>query len=139
MSTAPDQPPRLSGPSRWVLKVLGVLLLSLATVGAFLPILPTTPFLLLAVACFARSSPTLLRVVMENRIFGPYITQWQRDRSIPRSAKRKAYGLVVLSFGLSISLLDRTDLRMALLVVGLLLLAFLARLPVSEKESGEGQ
>ena len=41
-------------------------------------------------------------------MFGPYLSQWQRDRTIPREAKRKAYGLVVVSFALSIALVHAT-------------------------------
>jgi len=59
----------------------------LGLVGAFLPLLPTTPFLLLALACFARSSPSVHDWLINHRTLGPYIIDWERDRSIPLSAK----------------------------------------------------
>ena len=59
----------------------------LGLVGAFLPLLPTTPFLLLALACFARSSPAVHDWLITHRTLGPYIVDWERDRSIPLSAK----------------------------------------------------
>ena len=101
-------------------------------VGAFFPVLPTTPFLLLAAACFARSSPALHKRLLGNRIFGPYIAQWQRDHTIPRDAKRKAYTVVVLTFALSIWLVDVTWMRGLLGGISIGLIVFLARLPTSE-------
>ncbi len=59
----------------------------LGIVGAFLPLLPTTPFLLLAMACFARSSPAFHDWLINHRTLGPYIVDWERDRSIPFPAK----------------------------------------------------
>jgi len=75
-----------NGLARWCLLVLGLAFTALAAVGAFLPVLPTTPFLLLAAACFARSSPTFHRCLLANRIFGPYVAQWQHDHTVPREA-----------------------------------------------------
>jgi uncharacterized membrane protein YbaN (DUF454 family) len=117
---------------------IGSLLTAVAIVGAFLPVLPTTPFLLVAAACFVRSSPALHRRILENRIFGPYIAQWQHDHTIPRDAKRKAYGLVVVTFALSIALVDATWLRFTLAGIGLALVGFLLWLPTTpEQEPAE--
>jgi uncharacterized membrane protein YbaN (DUF454 family) len=110
------------------------LLTALATLGAFLPVLPTTPFLLLAAACFVRTSPALHQRLLENRIFGPYIAQWQHDHTIPRAAKRKAYGLAAMTFTLSILAVDSTRLRILLACIGLALMAFLAWLPTTPLE-----
>jgi hypothetical protein len=118
-------------PLRWLLVGAGVACTGLAVVGAFLPLIPTTPFLLLAGACFARSSPRLQRRLLENRLFGAYLREWQRDRTIPARAKLKAYALVVLTFGVSIALVERGWQRGLLALVGLALLAFLVRLPTS--------
>ena len=83
-----DQTKRLlkSGMARYCLLALGVLCTVLGAVGAFLPILPTTPFLLLAAACFVRSSPAFHRRLLANRVFGPSIAQWQHDRTVPPGA-----------------------------------------------------
>ena len=124
----------MSGPARVALLVLGVVLMAVAALGAFLPILPTTPFLLLASACLIRSSPALHRRLLANRVFGPYLRQWQHDRTIPRAAKRKAYGLVIVTFALSIVLVDAAWLRMMLGVLGAILLGFLVRLPATRAE-----
>lgn len=120
-----------TGWARWCLLVLGLLFMALGTVGAFLPVLPTTPFLLLALACFQRSSPTFYRRLLRNRLFGSYVTQWEHDRTVPREAKRKAYGLVAVTFALSIALVDAMWLRGLLLSAGLALIGLLAWLPTT--------
>jgi len=106
----------------------GWLALVLGFVGVFLPLLPTTPFLLLAAACFVRSSPRLHARMLAHPRLGPFLEQWRRERSIPRAAKVRAYVLVVACFALSIALVDAPAVRVALGVLGLGLLVFLARL-----------
>ncbi len=136
MNDDPPDIPVKTGIARWCLLVLGLFLTALATVGAFLPVLPTTPFLLLAAACFVRSSPAFHRRLLANRAFGTYIAQWQRDRTVPPEAKRKAYGLVVVTFGLSIALVGETWLRGMLVALGIGLIVFLAWLPSTTDEPG---
>lgn len=72
---------------RIFLAFLGVLSLVLGIVGAFLPILPTTPFVLLAGMLFARSSPRLNTWLMNHRIFGKIIHDFRVDKSITLHAK----------------------------------------------------
>lgn len=136
-----DEPKRLVRTvlARWCLLLLGVLFTAIGTVGAFLPVLPTTPFLLLAAACFARSSPALYQRLIANRVFGPYISQWQRDRTIPREAKRKACGLVVVTFAISIALVDATWLRGTLGALAVALIGLLAWLPTTATDQDHGR
>ena len=122
-----------TGLARWCLLLLGLLFTALGAVGAFLPVLPTTPFMLLAAACFVRSSPALHQRLLANRVFGPFISQWQRDRTVPREAKRKAYGLVIVAFALSIALVDATWLRGTLGAVGIALISIVAWLPTTPR------
>ncbi|RKY16525.1 MAG: hypothetical protein DRQ55_17835 [Planctomycetota bacterium] len=122
--------------ARCCLLVLGLLFTALGMAGVFLPVLPTTPFLLLALACFGRSSPAFHRRLLANRLFGPYLTQWDHDRTVPREAKRKAYGLLVVTFALSISLVDATWLRGTLAGVCVALIGLLAWLPTACDERG---
>ncbi len=100
----------------------------LGLVGVFLPLLPTTPFLLLATACFVRSSPGMYARLLAHPRLGPFLEQWRRERSIPRAAKRRAYLLVSACFALSIALVDDSAARIALGLLGLGLLLFLSRL-----------
>ncbi|WP_108882669.1 DUF454 family protein [Anderseniella sp. Alg231-50] len=81
-----------------ILRALGVVFVGLGFVGAFLPLLPTTPFLLLALACFARSSPAIHDWLISHRILGPYIVDWERDRSIPLAAKLMSIVMMTASF-----------------------------------------
>ena len=137
MHQAREDPPRSpvkNGLARWCLLALGFAFTALAAVGAFLPVLPTTPFLLLAAACFARSSPAIHQRLLANRVFGPYVAQWQHDHTVPRAAKRKAYGLVVLTFSVSIALVGATWLRLTLAGLGIALIVLLAWLPTSARK-----
>ncbi|MCB9914953.1 MAG: YbaN family protein [Planctomycetes bacterium] len=129
---SPDHAP-LRGPARWLLFAAGLACVALAALGAFLPVLPTTPFLLVAAMCFVRTSPSLHRKLLANRVFGPYLAQWQHDHTIPRAAKRKAYGLVVASFALSIALVHASWLRWTLAGLGAALLVFLRCLPTTPR------
>ncbi len=139
MSNDPPEDIVKTGLARWCLLVLGLLFTALGAAGAFLPVLPTTPFLLLASACFVRSSPAFHRRLLANRLFGPYLAQWQHDRTVPREAKRKAYGLVVVTFALSIGLVDATWLRGLLAGVGIALIGFLAWLPTARGDEIDGE
>lgn len=130
--------PACSGLARWLLFTIGLLSMGLAAAGAFLPVLPTTPFVIVAAACFVRSSPRFHRRLLANRVFGPYIGQWQHDHTIPRDAKRKAYGLVVVSFGISILLIDVLWLRVTLVALGLGLVLLLVWLPTTPVEEEPG-
>lgn len=79
----------------WLLLGIGALLLGL--IGAVLPLLPTTPFLLLAAFGFARSSPRLHDWLMTHRQFGPLIINWERDGAIDRRSKRVALIVILLT------------------------------------------
>lgn len=74
----------------WVFFALGVL-------GVFLPVLPTTPFMLLALWCFARSSRRFHHWLYTHRLFGPPLQRWQRHGVIPLSAKIIAVGAMSTS------------------------------------------
>jgi uncharacterized membrane protein YbaN (DUF454 family) len=72
---------------RAVLLVLGTLFLATGTVGIFLPLLPTTPFFLLAAACYARSSRRFYNWLLYNRLFGSYIRNYREGKGIALRVK----------------------------------------------------
>ncbi len=78
--------------------VSGLALTALGIVGAFLPLLPTTVFLILAAACFARSSPRLETWILDHRQFGPLVRNWREHGVIPPRAKALACGGMALGF-----------------------------------------
>ena len=80
-----------------LLKISGIFFVALAFVGAFLPLLPTTPFLLIAAACFAKSSPRMHKMLLANKVFGPMIYHWQQSRSIPKRAKIMALSSIAIA------------------------------------------
>jgi hypothetical protein len=100
----------------------GLLCVALATAGVFLPILPTTPFLLLAAACFARSSERLYRWLHENRWFGPFLTRYRAGLGIPLLSKLMIIMLLWITLAASafLAMPDRLWwVRLILLAVGL--------------------
>lgn len=82
---------------RPVFWILGAIALILGIVGIFLPVLPTTPFILLAAACWAKASPRFHNRLLAHRHFGPIIKNWEERRAIPRRAKYLAYSMMTLS------------------------------------------
>src|SRR5690606_6797076 len=85
-------------PMRRLYLVIGLSFVALGFVGAFLPVLPTTPFLLLAVACFARSSPRLERWLLNHPRFGGALRAWREHGAIPRTAKLMATAGIAFGF-----------------------------------------
>ena len=79
-------------------KTLGFLFLGLGFIGIFLPLLPTTPFVLLAAGCFAKSSPRWHHWLLTNPTFGPLISNWEKHQCISCNARRVAV-LSILLFG----------------------------------------
>lgn len=117
-------------PVRLVLAGLGTLFVLLGLLGLFLPVLPTTPFLLLAAACYARSSRRIFDWLLNHPRFGPIIREWREYRSMPYRAKRTALLLIALSFGVSITFFVPGWLaKLAMGIAGLLLMVWIARIP----------
>jgi hypothetical protein len=123
-------PHRHSLPLRVLFAGLGTLFVLLGVLGIFVPVLPTTPFLLLAAACYARSSRRIYAWLLQHAHFGPVIREWREHRSMPYRAKRRALWLIALSFVISIAFfVPGWKAKLAMAAAGLVLGAWIARIP----------
>lgn len=114
---------------RWFLFVLGWVCVAFGAVGVVLPVLPTTPFLLLAAACFDRSSPRFHRWLLSTKLFGPLIKNWQQERYIEKRAKAVALVVVAATFSLSIWMVGQVSLKWMLVGIWLVCTLCIGRLP----------
>jgi uncharacterized protein len=119
---------------RVLLIIIGWLCVVLATLGVVLPLLPTTPFLLLAVWCFARSSPRFHQWLLYRSWFGSYLRHWQTHRALPKGVKPKAIVLIVVSLSVSIYFVPLLWVRILLVCMMFALLIMMWRLPVVDLE-----
>ena len=113
---------------------LGSLFVGLGAIGVIVPGLPTTPFLILAAACYIRSSQRLYDWLISNKRFGPYLKDYREGKGIPRKAKRVAVVMIVVfvSFSVVFGIEDLT-LKIAVGLLGLIgLLYVLFKVPVAE-------
>jgi len=114
---------------KYSLITLGIFFVILGVIGAVLPLLPTTPFLILALSCFAKSSPRFHQALLNNRFFGEPLRQWEENRSLTRRTKIKAAALIILTFSISIFILqDKPPLQIGLSSLAVVLLFFIWRL-----------
>ena len=104
MGVEAPPPGELSGPRagalRYAYLLAGLGFLGLGIIGAFLPLMPTTIFLILAAGCFARSNRRLEKWLLENKQFGPMIHAWRAERAISRRSKITAGLGMILGFTL---------------------------------------
>ena len=124
----------MSGIHRPILIAFGLLFVGLAVLGVFLPVLPTTPLLLLALACFARSSERLHGWLLSHRTFGPFLKHWHETRSMPRRAKIGAIASIVVVGGTSVLFFVK-GIELKLVVAGILLIPIAIVLSIDSTES----
>jgi len=130
MNQSPEQTPKpLSPPLRWFLLGTGCLAVILAIFGMFLPVLPTVPFLLLAMGCFARSSARFYLWLLEHAQLGPIIRPYLQGGGIPRTSKIRAIALIWCSILFSILMLSNYWIQGGLLVIAVSVTLYLLRLP----------
>ncbi len=129
---------------RWTLTSAGFICVAIALVGLFVPLLPTTDFLLLSALCFGRSSPAAYRWLTANRLFGRYLRNYREHGGATLGTK--AWSLLTLWAGLAITyyMVGNPWVGLVLLAVGvgvsihLLRLRTLRAADLREIESGRG-
>ena len=112
-------------------RVAGLLALGLAILGIILPLVPTTPLLLLSVYCFGRGSQRLQTWLLEHPRFGPPIHDWREHRSISRTAKGLAALAMLLVVVITLALRAPTAVVVAQIVVLMLVGTFIFTRPSS--------
>ncbi|ELN9578904.1 MULTISPECIES: DUF454 family protein [Enterobacter] len=119
---------------RTILIIIGWLAVVLGTLGVVLPLLPTTPFILLAAWCFARSSPRFHHWLLYRSWFGGYLRYWQKHRAMPPGAKPRAIAVILTTFAISLWLVKMMWVRILLLIILSCLLIFMWRIPVVDEK-----
>lgn len=117
---------------RWTLFGLGWLSVSLGVLGIFLPLLPTTPFMLLAAGCFARSSERFYCWITSHPKYGPMIADYLAGKGLPMRAKYLAVSLLWLSILFGVYWVDFVWAKLAMLLTAVAVTAYLWRLPVAD-------
>lgn len=118
--------------------LVGHLSLGLGLVGIVVPLLPTTPFLLLAAACYMRGSEPLYNRLINHHLLGPYITRYREGKGIPMKLKVTLLVLIWITIPLSaFFLVQQLYVRLALLAIAMVVSAMIGRLPTLSEASRE--
>lgn len=114
----------------WSLLIIGWTSVCLGVLGIFLPLLPTTPFLLLAAACFVRSSPRFYHWLIEHPKLGKYVLHYLNGEGLPKKAKIYTISMIWLTMGISAWLVMPIIWgKLVLLLIGGCVSIYIWRLP----------
>lgn len=123
---------------RWILISCGWIAVAGGVVGVFLPLVPTVPFLLLAVACFSKSSERFHSWLVEHNNLGPLLRDYLRGAGIPLRAKTIAIGMVWVSFPATTILFARDFwLKTLLITVAVGVTLYLLYLPTAMDDNSD--
>ena len=111
--------------ARWLWVALGCLFVGLGAIGAVIPGMPTTVFLVLAAACFIRSSQRLYDWLISNKTFGPYLKDYREGKGMPKRAKIMILFMITLFVGLAVIpfspiAIPNLFVRIAVIIVGII-------------------
>ena len=121
--------------------IAGTICLVLGAIGIVLPILPTTPFLLAAAACYFKSSPRMHKWLLKNKWFGEYIRHYKEGKGLPLKTKIPALAMLWLTIGISsVFLLNRLlpeplvlPMQVVMIAVAIAVSAHILKLPTFKK------
>ena len=116
--------------------LIGFISLILGIIGAFLPILPTVPFILLSAYCFARGYPPLYHWLRDRSVFANSLQDWERERAISRASKRKSLLMMAIGFALALYAAPAVWLKIMLLLIGVSVATFIATRPEPSQLQG---
>lgn len=119
--------------ARLLFSMLGTIFLLVGILGVILPLLPATPFLLLASACYVRGSHTLHSWLMSNQYLRTYITNMKEHRGMPRKAKIMTIAVLWASLLFSMYRVESLLVDATLLMVGIGVTALIVRLKTVEQ------
>lgn len=110
----------------------GWLSIALGVLGVVLPLLPTTPFILLAAACFAKSSPRFHNWLLSHRYLGPIVHQYQSGNGLPRRVRQRALIVLWATMALSMYIIGQWWAVALLGTIGAYATIYLCRLPATD-------
>jgi len=122
---------------RLALIILGWLSLITGIIGIFLPLLPTTPLVLLAAWCFSKSSERFHAWLLQHKYFGPIVSDWQSDQGIPKKARNRALIFMWAGMTLSMFIVARFWATIGLCVIGIAVSIHLLRMPLRKESNTE--
>jgi len=115
--------------------ILGSIFVGLGFLGIFLPLLPTTPFLLLAAACYARSSERFYQWLMNNPLFGTYIKNYRENKGIPFRGKIISISLLWITILFSIFMItENIILEFLLILIAILVTIHILSFPTLKED-----
>lgn len=116
---------------RWAFFIMGFLFVGLGILGAILPGMPTTVFILLAGYCWAKSSRRFHGWLLRHKVFGKMLIDWEERRAMPRFAKYLAWSMMAMSSAFLFYKLPNDKLWIALIttIICLITSIWMARLP----------
>ena len=117
---------------KYLLIVTGWISLTLGVIGIVLPLLPTTPFVLLAAACFAKSSPRFHKWLLTHKFFGPIIENFKSGKGIPKKIRNTTIVFIWLTMGISMVVIATVWSTVLLVTIGVSVTIYLLRQPVYE-------
>ncbi|MXX99160.1 MAG: DUF454 domain-containing protein [Gammaproteobacteria bacterium] len=117
----------------WFILLIGHLSLLLGLIALLLPVVPTSPFLVVAAACYARTSPRFRKLLIENKHVGPAILKWEQNRCLELKHKILFILILALAFSSSAFLFMETQLaKLVMLAVGGIAIIYVGSIKVCD-------
>ena len=130
----PETRTRASAGNRYLFLLAGHLSLAVGIIGLLVPIMPTSPFVIIAAACYARSSERFYRMLLGNRYFGEDVRRWRERGCVRRRLKLTSAMVLAVAFSVTVAILmESAWARWLVGVIGLLAVAAVLYLPACDE------